>query len=88
MKPPLDPEFTPSALVARIVRGAIDDDPVRLHGAIVAVLELEGRDLSPRQVFAVAVEIARDCSSACGETVAEAIADHLAERRRSAPVPA
>jgi hypothetical protein len=88
MKLPLDPEFTPSALVARIVRGAIDDDPVRLHGAIVAVLELDGPDLSQTQVFAVAVGIARDRCVVCGDAVAEAIEDHLAEQRRSAPVPA
>ena len=81
-----DPEFRPSALVARIVRGAIEDDPVRLHGAIVAVLELEGRNLSQRQVFAVAVEIARDHSAECGDTVAAAIHDHLVHCRPGAAV--
>jgi hypothetical protein len=73
---PPDIEFTPSALVARIVRGATDGDPVRMHGAIAATLQLH-RSVARRAVFTPALELAKAHSSACHELVADAIDDHL-----------
>ena len=52
---PVDPDFRRPALVDRIVRGTTESDPVRLHGAIVAALELYGRDDAVRQVFVPAL---------------------------------
>lgn len=52
---PVDPDFRRPALVDRIVRGTTEPDPVRLHGAIVAALELYGRDDALREVFVPAL---------------------------------
>ena len=52
---PVDPDFRRPALVDRIVRGTLEPDPVRLHGAIVAALELHGRDDALREVFVPAL---------------------------------
>jgi hypothetical protein len=71
-----DIEFTPSALVARIVRGATDGDPVRMHGAIAATLQLH-RSVARREVFTPALRRATEHSDACHELVAGAIHDHL-----------
>jgi hypothetical protein len=71
-----DIEFTPSALVARIVRGATEGDPVRMHGAIAAALQLHP-GVARRAVFTPALELANAHSSACHELVADAIHDHL-----------
>jgi hypothetical protein len=73
---PPDIEFTPSALVARIVRGATEGDPVRMHGAIAATLQLHRR-VARRAVFTPALELANGHSSACRDLVAGAIHDHL-----------
>jgi hypothetical protein len=70
---PSDIEFTPSALVARIVRGACEGDPVCMHGAIAATLQLH-RSVA---VFTPALELATEHSSACHDLVADAIQDHL-----------
>jgi hypothetical protein len=58
----LPPEFAPPALVARIVRGAIDADDVPLHGAIVAALELHGVVAAKRRVFEPALRVAAEHS--------------------------
>jgi hypothetical protein len=73
---PPDIDFTPSALAARIVRGATDGDPVRMHGAIAATLQLH-RSVAHREVFAPALLLANEHSNACRELVADAIHDHL-----------
>jgi hypothetical protein len=71
-----DIESTPSALVARIVGGATGGDPVRMHGAIAATLQLHP-GIARRAVFTPALELAKGHSSACHELVASAIHDHL-----------
>jgi hypothetical protein len=56
---PVDPDFRRPALVERIVRGAAEGDRVRLHGAIVAAIELYGREDALREVFLPALRRAR-----------------------------
>jgi hypothetical protein len=73
---PQDIEFTPSALIARIVRGATEGDPVRMNGAIAATLQLH-RSVARRAVFTPALELATEHGSACHDLVADAIQDHL-----------
>ncbi len=79
---PVDPDFRRPALVDRIVRGAAERDLVRLHGAIVATLELYGRDDALRGVFVPALRrlrrehgrglrnrgCGRDLRTSCGRT--------------------
>ena len=74
---PLDIEFTPAALVVRIVRGATENDPVRMHGAIAATLDIHPRDVAVRDVFAPALRLAREHSLRCHRLLAEATQDHL-----------
>jgi hypothetical protein len=73
----LPDEFQPAALVQRIILGAIQPDPVRLHGAIVAALEIHGADAN-HHVFAPALTEARQHSAGVGESVAAAIRSHTA----------
>ncbi len=75
---PVDPDFHRPALVDRIVRGAAQPDAVRLHGAIVAALELYGGDDALRGVFVPALRRARAEHGHAARTVAAAaIAAHL-----------
>jgi hypothetical protein len=75
---PVDPEFDRPALVDRIVRGATEPDPVRLHGAIVAALELYGRDDALRAVFVPSLRRARrEHGRAARDVAAAAIGDQL-----------
>jgi hypothetical protein len=48
----IDPDFTPTALQDRVVLGAEQRDPVRLHGAITAALNLYPHGYSYAHVFA------------------------------------
>jgi hypothetical protein len=48
----IDPELTTSALQDRVVWGAEQRDPVRLHGAITAALNLYPHGYSYAHVFA------------------------------------
>ena len=75
--PPLDTEFTPAALVVRIVRGATENDPVRMHGAIAATLDIHLQVVATRDVFAPALRLAREHSLRCHRLLADAIKDHL-----------
>jgi hypothetical protein len=80
--PSLPDEFRPPVLIARIVLGAVAADDVRLHGAIVAALELHGTAAAKRDVFQPALTAARQHSEACRDTVADAIGRHVATLTR------
>jgi len=71
----LPDEFQPSALVERIILGAIQADPVRLHGAIVAALELHGAAAN-HDISSPALTEAREHSVGVGARVAAAIDRH------------
>jgi hypothetical protein len=75
---PLDPEFGPAALAQRIVLGAAENDPVRLHGAILAALELHPPAEAVHGIFAPAMhEAGRTHGASCTERIAAAIRDHI-----------
>ena len=75
---PVDPDFRRPALVDRIVRGATESDAVRLHGAIVAALELYGRDDALREVFVPALRrIQAEDGRAARNRASGAIRDQL-----------
>jgi hypothetical protein len=75
---PVDPDFRRPALVDRIVRGAAERDLVRLHGAIVATLELHGRDDALRGVFVPALRrLRREHGRGLRTVAADAISDQL-----------
>jgi hypothetical protein len=69
-------EFSPTELAQRIVCGALERDPVRLHGAIVAALEIHGLDVAERDVFAPARAAAAAFPGDSRRTVAHAIDAH------------
>jgi hypothetical protein len=71
-------EFQPSALVERIILGAVSSDPVRLHGAIVAALEIHGTHQARTDVLAPALAAAHDRGAEVSGSVAAAIRSHLA----------
>ena len=52
----MEPEFAPIALQDRVVWGAAEHDPVRLHGAITAALNLYPRGFAYAHVFAPALD--------------------------------
>ena len=74
----LPPEFQPAELSARIVLGAVCADPVRLHGAITAALEIHGTYTARHTIFPAALAEAADHSTAARDIVAAAIRRHLA----------
>jgi hypothetical protein len=83
---PLDPEFGQAALAQRIVRGAAENDPVRLHGAILAALELHPPADAVAGIFAPAMrEAGRTHGHSCRERIAAAIRDHLGGYADGAP---
>jgi hypothetical protein len=74
----VDPEFRRFALAERIVRGALEPDLVRLHGSIVAALEIYGREAALREVFVPALRRARIERGRAGRApAASAIRDQL-----------
>ena len=78
---PVDPDFRRPALVDRIVRGTMEPDPVRLHGAIVAALELYGRDDALREVFVPALRrIRAEHGRAARNRASAAVRDQLGPR--------
>jgi hypothetical protein len=74
----LPDEFQPSALVERIILGAIQADQVRLHGAIVAALEIHGTYTARNTIFAAALDEAAVHGPAARDLVAAAIRLHMA----------
>ena len=74
----LDPSFHQPALAERIARGAAERDPVRMHGAIVAALELYSVPEALRGVFAPALRAARmRHGRECRDRAAAAIRAHI-----------
>jgi hypothetical protein len=73
----LPTEFRPPALIARILAGGADDDPVRLHGAIVAAFEIHGRCGARSEVLDPAIAAAGRLDSSSRDAIAQAIHDHL-----------
>lgn len=73
-------EFKPAALIARILAGGADADPVRLHGAIVAAFEIHGRRGARRDVLDPAITASRGLDDAARDTIAHAIHDHLVQQ--------
>jgi hypothetical protein len=78
MTPALPDEFQPYALVDRIILGAIQADQVRLHGAIVAAIEIHGAYTARRTIFAMALEEAAGYGPSTRDLVAAAIRLHTA----------
>jgi hypothetical protein len=78
-----DTGFDPTKLAACIVKGAAENDPVRLHGAIDAALQLH----APRaasDIFAPALKDAgRLYGPACAGAIATAVRRHLDARRKT-----
>lgn len=74
----LPSEFKPPELIARILAGGADSDPVRLHGAIVAAVEIHGWEGARRNVLDPAIAAARCLDRTARDTIAHAIRDHLA----------
>ena len=70
-------EFHHAALIERIVRGAVDDDPVRMHGAIFAALEIHGPASARDDVFTQALGAIQDQCDDCRGVAADAIQQHL-----------
>ena len=82
----VDPDFRRPALVDRIVRGTTEPDPVRLHGAIVAALELYGRPDALREVFVPALRRIRvEHGRAARNRASSAIRDQLGPRGYQSP---
>jgi hypothetical protein len=74
----LDPEFRQHTLAERIVRGAVEGDPVRLHGAILAALELHAAPVALADIFRPALRAAHQRHGAdCRDVIAQAISDQL-----------
>jgi hypothetical protein len=83
---PLDPEFDHAVLAERIVRGAAENDPVRLHGAILAALELHPPVEALLGIFAPAMQNAgRAHGPSCRQRIAAAIGEHLGSYTDGAP---
>ena len=79
---PLPDEFRPPTLIARIVLGAVADDDVRLHGAIVAAIELHGTVDAKRDIFQPALTAASRHGQEYRDTVANAIGRHVPTNHR------
>lgn len=77
----LDFEFSPAVLIERIVRGAVERDMVRLHGAIVAALDLHGAEAAERDVFAKARAVAAGHRPDCAMIVSDAVTSHFQNTR-------
>jgi hypothetical protein len=84
VSPNLPVEFRHAALIDRIVRGAVDDDPVRMHGAIFAALEIHGAVSAHDDVFTHALGALEQRHTDCRPAVAAAIQEHLDHSQRKA----
>jgi len=72
-------DFDPSVLAARIVQGAVEHAPVRLHGAIVATLQLYPSTAS--EIFDEALQDAAVLhGSGCVTAITDAVSYQVAGR--------
>jgi hypothetical protein len=72
----IDVDFAPAALIRRIVAGALEHDPVRMHGAIVAAFEIHGAEAAERDIFIPARRLAHALDADRDATLAGAIDGH------------
>ena len=78
--PPRLTDFDPPVLAARIVQGAVEDDPVRLHGAIQAALQLY-----PATATAI-FDQARHAATAHGSGYVSVITDAVSFHTSGTPI--
>jgi hypothetical protein len=76
-----DPDFSPGTLRDRVVLGAQQADPVRLHGALTATLNLYPRSVAFARVWMPALD---RLEGAAWQRAQEAMSAHLLQawRRR------
>ena len=69
--------FRPQDLRARVIAGALQDDPVRLHSALAAALDLYPPSVALSEVFTPAVEVLDRLGSEPAGRARAAIGAHL-----------
>lgn len=74
--------FRTRDLRARVIAGALQDDPVRLHGALAAALDLYSPSVALEEVFVPAVSALDRVGVEAADRAGAAIAAHLRAWRR------
>lgn len=81
----LEVGFRPRDLRAGVIAGALEDDPVRLHGSVVAVLDLHPASIALGEVFTPAVAALDQMGIDPADRARAAIAAHLEARKQASP---
>lgn len=74
--------FRPRDLRAGVIAGALEDDPVRLHGSVVAALDLHPASIALGEVFAPAVAALDQMGIDPADRARVAITAHLEARKQ------